>query len=124
MPRFTFLFAITALLFSAYAISGPTSKKVCVRNYGEVKGGVCDRFPENYAFVAPATDFEIDEEPVTDATRVCTRIYSDSYCDSTPEYVHVDTMDGRTICVLDNDQPKVVNLCAKTPQYYDYVSRK
>ncbi len=88
--------------------------RVCVRNYGDFAGNPCERFPKDYAIVP----FAKSEERAKGA---CTRIYNEFYCEATKEYVRVRTIEDAKICVLNNDQPNVVNLCKSTPQFYNYV---
>ena len=88
------------------------AKPICVRNVGEVP---CNTYPQAYAYVHPYA-------PTT--TKVCTRIYDSFYCNSAKEYEEVKTLDGDIICVLNDNQPSVVNLCSKAPQYYDYINEE
>jgi hypothetical protein len=94
---------------------GAAPEKVCVRNYITKEGAVpCERFPLFYTFVIPA-------EKLTE--KVCTRIYSNFYCKTAKEYVTVASLEGKGICVLNNDQEPVVNFCKSLPQFYAYIKR-
>ena len=87
---------------------------ICVRHYAEKDGvDVCERFPETYAYVAPLKA-EIQKP-------VCARIYMNLYCEQSKTYEYVDSLTQGRICVLNDNQPGVVNLCAKVPQFYEYV---
>ena len=93
-----------------------SADQVCVRNYGGAGGMMtCNQFPEMYAFVVPVQPTEI---------AVCTRIYSSAYCSGVPgTYVTVKDEKGKEICVLNNDQPGVANLCQSAPKQFVYIKR-
>ncbi len=102
-------------LMSPAADASPS--KVCVRNYpADADVSPCKRFPEAYTYVIPwKPDF-------SDDSQVCTRIYGETYCDISPkEYVRIPTVDGRTICALDFDQPGVSDFCRSVPDFYHWV---
>lgn len=89
-------------------------KPTCVRNYVGTDGKyACDVFSNSYTWVYPY-DAQIK--------KVCTRIYSPVMCDTAPkEYNEVEALDGTTICVLNNNQPPVANLCDSLPRFYQYI---
>ena len=106
-------------LLSAVTVSASPSK-VCVRNYpADAEVSPCKKFPDAYAYVIPWTS---SPDGTADDSKVCTRIYGETYCDAgAKEYVHVPTEDGRTICVLDFDQPGVTSFCNSVPDFYHWV---
>ena len=105
------------LVFFAVAVTASASELVCVRNYMNKEGLIpCDRYPQFYAYVIPY-DKKKDE-------KVCARIYSEFYCQGAKkEYVPVQTLEGRAICVLNNAQEPVLNYCRSLPQYYAFIVR-
>lgn len=107
---------LSMLLFiSSAAMASPP--KVCVRNYpADADVSPCKRFPESYTYAIPwKPDLEDD-------SMVCTRIYGETYCDISPkEYVRIPTVDGKTICVLNFDQPGVANFCQSVSDFYHWV---
>jgi hypothetical protein len=45
-------------------------------------------------------------------------------CGALHEYERITTASGREICVLNNDQPSVVNMCASSPKTFTYVKKR
>lgn len=102
------------LTFFAFAIFA-ADRGVCVRNYTTPQGAsACRMASHGFAFARHATD--PDKE-------VCVRVAADAYCDLTPEYQWIVDFDGERICVLDNGQEPVVNLCESVPSQFDYARR-
>lgn len=82
---------------------------VCVRNYSGENNSPCKLFPQGYS-------------TIENHAEVCVRVYSNGYCVLTPnEYRYVQASDGRKVCTVHYDQPTLVNLCDRYPQYYSYV---
>lgn len=106
---------ILLLTFFAFAVFA-ADRGVCVRNYTTKQGAsACRMGFSNYTFVRHATD--PDKE-------VCARVYADGYCEVAEEYQRIRDLDGKVICVLDNAQEPVVNLCESVPDQFDYASRE
>ncbi len=99
------------LLLWASIIYG--SKPICVRNLANQGLDVCSIQPIYYTYFQAL-------EPKEKA--VCTRIYVDKYCNSSPEFVTVAALDGRSICVLNFNQPPLINYCESLPRYYSYLN--
>lgn len=110
-------FAVLSILFLANAAILASPAKVCVRNYpADAEVSPCRRFPDAYTYVIPW------KPGLADDSQVCTRIYGDTYCDVSPkEYVRIPTVDGRTICALDFNQPPVSDFCVTIPDFYHWV---
>ena len=110
-----YLFAI--LFVGSTLLASPT--KVCVRNYpSDAEVSPCKKFPESYTYVIPW------KPEIEDDSQVCTRIYGETYCEISPnEYRRIPTVDGKTICALDFDQPGIkTNFCESSAgDFYHYV---
>ncbi len=104
---------VSLFTFGVFAFA---DEPLCVRNYAKQGGGaVCKSYPTNYANVQPMENKE---------TEVCTRIYADFYCEQAPkEYAQVTTLDKRTICTLNYNQPPVANFCESAKEFYDYIAK-
>lgn len=105
------LLALSLLVFSTLSHA---ADPMCVRNYAKQGGGsICTSYKEFYALVHHYENKETD---------VCTRIYADFYCENAPkEYERVVTLENKTICTLNYNQPGVANYCESAPQFYDYI---
>ncbi len=103
-----------SLVLFSFPFSAFADKPTCVRNYTGPSGQyACDTNPNSYTWVYP-------HDPAV--KKVCTRIYSPVLCDNSPkEYNEVGAKDGTTICVLNQNQPPVSNLCDTMPRFYSYI---
>lgn len=88
---------------------------ICVRHYAEKDGiDVCERFPDAYAYVAPLNTNLVKP--------VCARMYMGLYCKQSPNlYEYVESLNKGRICVLNDNQPPVSQLCETVPQFYEYI---
>ena len=88
---------------------------ICVRHYAEKDGiDVCERFSDTYAYVAPLKA-ELQKP-------VCARMYMPLYCAQSPNlYEWVNSLNKGRICVLNDNQPPVSQLCETVPQFYEYI---
>ena len=84
---------------------------ICVRNYVSQGTSACEYYPESYHFAKSI-----------EGPNVCVREYNEWYCQQDPiGYQHVQSIEGKRFCTVEFDQPTVINLCAKYPQWYEYV---
>ena len=85
---------------------------ICVRDYKGPSGERPCAMEKSYVWVAT-----LDEEK----ERACTRNYSNFYCENAKEFEWVESTDRKRVCVLNNNQPPVANLCFSTPEFYAYI---
>lgn len=101
-------------LVGGAALAAPD--RVCVRDFMNDGGMIpCNSMTKGFAWVVPV-------EPRPKA--VCTRVYEAFYCDQAKEFEWIESEDGKKICVLNNDQPGVANLCEGSPKTFVYVKRR
>lgn len=99
------------LIFSA-SVWG--AHPICVRHYAPKDGvDVCERFSLTYAYLEPLRkDLEVP---------VCARIYADLFCEQATTYEYVNSLNRGRVCVLNDNQPPVSQLCETVPQFYEYI---
>ncbi len=104
-------FLLGFILFSASLFS---AHPICVRNFPEKDGiNFCEKFSDVYAYVTPLkSDLH---KPI------CTRMYESLFCKQSQTYEPVVSLNKGTICVLNDNQPPVANLCESLPELYAYI---
>lgn len=110
---------LTALaLLGASAPAMAAGDDVCVRNYlhalpSDPDVDVCERIGTRYVHAQPQDEAQ---------PKLCVITFADTMCDTAPrEYRRIKGIDGASLCVVDFNQPGVINYCDSVPQLYDYA---
>ncbi len=105
---------IGILAIGFFSLTAFAAKPICVRHYAEKDGvNVCEKFTYAYAYVTPLKD--------NLQKLVCARMYESLFCKNGPPYESISSVNKGTICILNNNQPTVSNLCETVPQFYEYI---
>ena len=110
------LFTALALLVAGTAQA--EGQNVCVRNFlhalpSDPGIDICEQFGGRYVHAQPQDETQ---------ARLCVITFDDSMCVTAPrEYRRILSAEGAPLCVVDFNQPSVVNYCESVPELYDYA---
>ena len=109
------MFPCLLLSFTGMAstTAAETHYEICVRDSAAFGMDPCARGMLRHSYVTN----KLAEETI------CTMVYDDSYCKSSPrEFDHVKTPGGQIVCTVNYHQPPISAQCATNPEQYRWAT--